>query len=211
MNLDPNATLDLMGAGRVVAILRGDFGPHDDAIVDALASRGVTSLELTIDSPNALARIARLAERLRGRVVVGAGTVLTAEQANAAAASGASFIVSPNRNVSVIQATVAAGMVALPGCQTPSEIVEAVAAGAQAVKLFPAEVLGPAFVRALRGPLPNVRMAPTGGVTPAIAAQYRAAGAWAVGVGSDLVGRGGDAVDALAIAAQAAAFVEAMK
>lgn len=211
MNLDPNATLELMGAGRVVAILRGDFGPHDDAIVDALASRGVTSLELTIDSPNALARIARLAERLRGRVAVGAGTVLTAEQANAAAASGASFIVSPNRNVSVIKATVAAGMVALPGCQTPSEIVEAVAAGAQAVKLFPAEVLGPAFVRALRGPLPNVRMAPTGGVTPAIAAQYRAAGAWAVGVGSDLVGRGGDAVDALAIAAQAAAFVEAMK
>lgn len=211
MNLDPNATLDLMSAGRVVAILRGDFGPHDDAIVDALASRGVTSLELTIDSPNALARIARLAERLRGRVAVGAGTVLTAEQANAAAASGASFIVSPNCNVSVIQATVAAGMVALPGCQTPSEIVEAVAAGAQAVKLFPAEVLGPAFVRALRGPLPNVRMAPTGGVTPAIAAQYRAAGAWAVGVGSDLVGRGGDAVDALAIAAQAAAFVEAMK
>lgn len=211
MSADPHATLDLIGSGRVIAILRGDFGAHDDAIVEALTSRGVTSLELTIDSPNALERIARLAASQRGRMAVGAGTVLSADQANAAAATGASFIVSPNRDVAVIQATVAAGMVALPGCQTPSEIVEAVAAGAQAVKLFPAEVLGPAFVRAVRGPLPQVRIAPTGGVTPELARQYRAAGAWAVGVGSDLVGRGGGAFDAAAIAAQAAAFVEAMQ
>lgn len=211
MKANPDATLELIGAGRVVAILRGDFGPHDDAIADALLAGGVTSLELTIDSPDALTRIARLADRLRGRMAIGAGTVLTPAQAQAAADAGASFIVSPNRDRAVIQTTVAAGMVALPGCQTPSEIVEAVAAGAQAVKLFPAEVLGQAFVRAVRGPLPHLRLVPTGGVTPAIAAQYRAAGAWAVGVGSELVGRGSnDRVDADGIGQRAIAFVEAM-
>lgn len=211
MSADPQATLDLIGIGRVVAILRGDFGGGDDAIAGALASRGVTSLELTIDSPDALARIARLADRQRGRMAIGAGTVLTPEQAVAAADAGASFIVSPNRDRAVIQSAVAAGLVALPGCQTPSEIVEAMAAGAQAVKLFPAEVLGPTFLRALRGPLPGLRLVPTGGVTPALAAEYRAAGAWAVGVGSDLVGRGGTGiVDTAGIGQRAAAFVEAM-
>ncbi|GAB3064713.1 bifunctional 4-hydroxy-2-oxoglutarate aldolase/2-dehydro-3-deoxy-phosphogluconate aldolase [Stenotrophomonas tumulicola] len=211
MNTDPQATLELIGTGHVVAILRGDFRGADDVIADALASRGVTSLELTIDSPDSLARIARLAERMRGRMAVGAGTVLTIEQVIAAAEAGATFIVSPNRNRAVIQTAVATGLVALPGCQTPSEIVEAVEAGAQAVKLFPAEVLGPAFVRALRGPLPTLRLVPTGGVTPALAAEYRAAGAWAVGVGSDLVGRSGaDKVDAIDIGKRASAFVEAM-
>jgi len=210
MSADPQATLELIGTGRVVAILRGDFRGSDDAIADALASGGVTSLELTIDSPDALIRIARLAKRQRGRMAIGAGTVLTAEQAIAAAEAGATFIVSPNRDRTVIQAAVAAGMVALPGCQTPSEIVEAVAAGAQAVKLFPAEVLGPAFLRALRGPLPGLRLVPTGGVTPALAAEYRAAGAWAVGVGSDLVGRGDTGIDTAGIGQRAADFVGAM-
>lgn len=211
MSNNAEATLEMIGAGRVVAILRGDFGGADDGIADALASSGVTALELTIDSPDALARIARLAERQRGRMAIGAGTVLTVEQVQAAASVGATFIVSPNRDRAVIQAAVAAGLVALPGCQTPSEIVEALAAGAQAVKLFPAEVLGPAFLRALRGPLPGVRLVPTGGVTPALAAEYRQAGAWAVGVGSDLVGRGGTGMmDTAGIGQRAAAFVEAM-
>jgi Entner-Doudoroff aldolase len=187
------STLRLIETGRIIAILRGDFGAIDEPLAAALRDGGITALELTVDSPDAFARIERLARAAGDRMASGAGTVLTRDQVARAADAGASFIVSPNRNVDVIKAAVERGLVAIPGCLTPSEIVEALDAGAQAVKLFPAQILGPAFVRAVRAPLGDVRMVPTGGVTPEAIPAYREAGAWAFGIGSELVGRGAPA------------------
>ncbi|WP_149193316.1 bifunctional 4-hydroxy-2-oxoglutarate aldolase/2-dehydro-3-deoxy-phosphogluconate aldolase [Luteimonas suaedae] len=207
-----NATLGLIEAGRIVAILRGHAGDADQVLSATLADAGITALELTVDSPDAFSRIGRLAQAWAGRMAIGAGTVRTVEQARRAADAGAAFIVSPNRDTAVIAAAVSLGLVAIPGCQTPSEIVEAVDAGAQAVKLFPAQALGPAFVRAVRAPLGDVRLVPTGGVTPELARAYRGAGAWALGAGSELLG--GDlaqGIDTGALAARARAFAEAAR
>jgi Entner-Doudoroff aldolase len=125
---------------------------------------------------------------------------------------GAGFVVSPNRNVDVIQETKSRGLASFPGCFTPSEMLEATAAGADAVKLFPAVTLGVAFVKALRGPLPEVRTIPTGGIDPAAARQYIAAGAFAVGIGSDLLGSGLFADGGMdRLSARAAAFVAAVR
>jgi 2-dehydro-3-deoxyphosphogluconate aldolase / (4S)-4-hydroxy-2-oxoglutarate aldolase len=199
-------------AGRVVAILRGDYRERGTEIVTAMLQGGLTAVEVTLNSPGAFELIGRLAREFGGRMAVGAGTVLRTDEVRKAFDSGAKFIVSPNRNAAVIQTTKRHGLVSVPGCFTPSEIVEALDAGADAAKLFPASCLGPGFVRAMRGPVADVRMVPTGGVTPELAREYRAAGAWAVGVGSELVG-----ADALKpgglerLTERAAAFVAAMR
>jgi len=199
-------------SGRVIAIIRGDYRGRESEIAAALMNGGVTALEVTLNSPGAIDSIAQLSKNFGSKIAVGAGTVLTTEAVAQAAGAGASFIVSPNRNVNVIAETARRDMVSLPGCFTPSEILEALDAGADAVKLFPAISLGPGFVRAVRGPMRDLRMIPTGGVTPQTARDYRAAGAWAVGIGSELV-----SADALTdgglerLKSRARAFVEAMR
>jgi Entner-Doudoroff aldolase len=142
---------------------------------------------VTLNSPGALATIGRLAARFGDQLAVGAGTVLTAEEVERVADAGGEFIVSPNRDQRVIGRTKQLGLASLPGCFTPSEIVEALDAGADAIKLFPVQPLGIDFVRAIQGPFPGLRLVPTGGVTPEMAQRYYAAGAWAVGVGSELM------------------------
>jgi Entner-Doudoroff aldolase len=174
--------------GRIIAILRGDFQSREVEIVSALLQSGITAVEVTLNSADPFAAISRLAEKFANRMAVGAGTVLRPDQVARAADSGATFIVSPNRNPAVISATKQRGLVSIPGCFTPSEIIEAFDAGADAAKLFPAVALGTAFVKAIRGPLGNVRLVPTGGIDPDLARQYIASGAWAIGVGSELVG-----------------------
>lgn len=181
--------LSKIEAGRVVAILRGDFGGREAEMVAAMIEGGLTAVEVTLNSPNALETIKSLAARFGSQIAVGAGTVLTTCEVGLAADAEARFIVSPNRDVNVIRETKRLEMVSLPGCYTPSEIFEAISAGADAAKLFPATSLGVGYVKALRGPLPNVRVVPTGGVTPEMAREYFAAGAWAVGVGSELVSK----------------------
>jgi len=181
--------IEQVEAGRIIAILRGDFGGREEKIGAALIESGITAVEVTLNSPNAFDSISRLVVRFGSRIAVGAGTVLRSDEVERAAGVGAGFIVSPNRNANVIGATKRFGLVSLPGCFTPSEIVEALDAGADAVKLFPAQCLGPDFIQAIHGPLPNVRMIPTGGVTPEAARSYIAVGAWALGVGSELVGK----------------------
>jgi Entner-Doudoroff aldolase len=176
-------------AGRIVAILRGDFGGREEEIVSVLTQAGITAVEVTLNSPGAFESINHLAGVFGSRVAVGAGTVLRPGEVERAADAGARFIVSPNRNVSVIETTKRLDLVSLPGCFTPSEIVEALDAGADAIKLFPAQCLGLDFIKGIRGPLPNVRVIPTGGVTPEAARAYLAAGAWALGVGSELIGK----------------------
>jgi len=175
--MNSETTLNLIEKGRVIAIMRGDFGGIEEVIVAAIAEAGVTAVEVTLNSPNAISAIERLARRFGFDIAVGAGTVLSSENVERVAAAGAQFIVSPNRDLRVIETTKRLGLVSLPGCFTPSEIVEAIDAGADAVKLFPAASLGVSFVKALRGPLPDVRVVPTGGVTPEAAREYFAAGA----------------------------------
>jgi 2-dehydro-3-deoxyphosphogluconate aldolase / (4S)-4-hydroxy-2-oxoglutarate aldolase len=187
--LNSDTTQRLIERGRVIAIMRGDFGGGEEEIVATIVAAGITAVEVTLNSPNAIGAIARLAARYGSKIAVGAGTVLSSENVEHAANAGAQFIVSPNRNLKVIGTAKRLGLVSLPGCFTPSEIVEAIDAGADAVKLFPAVSLGLNFVKALRGPLPDVRVVPTGGVTPEAAREYLAAGAWAVGVGSELIGK----------------------
>ncbi len=183
---------ELIGRGRIVAIMRGDFGGREEEMVQVLAEAGVTAVEVTLTTAGALESIGRLVRRFGGELAIGAGTVLRVSEVEAVAGLGGQFIVSPNCRPEVIGVTKRLGLFSLPGCFTPTEIVEAVDAGADAVKLFPAQSLGPSFVRAMRGPLPEVRLVPTGGVTPEAAREYFAAGAWAVGIGSELIGRDAD-------------------
>jgi Entner-Doudoroff aldolase len=184
-----DSTIDTIAKGRTIAILRGDYYRNADRIATALAEAGVTGVEVTFNSPNVLESIAMLAAKFSGRMAVGAGTVLSPHEVRQARTAGAQFIVSPNMDPAVIHETKEQGMVSFPGCFTPTEAVAAVKAGADAVKLFPASSLGIGFVKAIRGPMPDLRLVPTGGVTPEMAAEYFAAGAWAVGVGSELVSK----------------------
>jgi 2-dehydro-3-deoxyphosphogluconate aldolase/(4S)-4-hydroxy-2-oxoglutarate aldolase len=187
--MQSNPAIERISAGRIIAILRGDFGGREEEMVAVLFEAGLTAVEVTLNSPGALDSIRRLAARFGSRMAVGAGTVLRPAEVEQAAGAGAQFIVSPNRNLAVITATNQRGLASFPGCFTPSEIIEALEAGADAAKVFPAQCLGPDFIKGVRGPLPQARLIPTGGVTPEAAKTYLAAGAWAVGVGSELIGR----------------------
>jgi len=156
--------------------------------VEAVLEGGISIFEITMTVPDALSVIATLSARLGNRALVGAGTVLSAEDARACIDAGARFIVSPGLDVPTIQVARAAGVPVMPGALTPTEVITAWKAGADMVKIFPCSAVGGAkYIRALRGPLPQVRLLPTGGVNATTAADYIAAGASALGVGSELV------------------------
>ncbi|HKU39773.1 MAG TPA: bifunctional 4-hydroxy-2-oxoglutarate aldolase/2-dehydro-3-deoxy-phosphogluconate aldolase [Polyangiales bacterium] len=156
--------------------------------VEALIAGEIPIIEVTMTVPNPLAAIGEVAARFGSRALVGAGTVTSAEQVRAAIDAGAQFIVSPGFDASILDAAHAAGIPAIPGVLTPSEIMAATRAGADWVKIFPCAALGGAkYLRSLRGPFPHLQAMPTGGVSLANAAEYLAAGAVALGVGSELV------------------------
>ena len=198
----------LFEACPLVAIIRGVEPTEVEAIGDALVEAGIRIIEVPLNSPRPFESIARLARRLSGRALVGAGTVLRVEQVAEVAAAGGGIIVSPNSDQDVIRATVRAGLVSSPGYFTPSEAFMALAAGAHALKLFPAEAAPPAVVKAQRAVLPPaVPLIVVGGVTPDKMAAYRAAGADGFGLGSGLYKPG---MDASEVAARAADFVAAL-
>jgi 2-dehydro-3-deoxyphosphogluconate aldolase / (4S)-4-hydroxy-2-oxoglutarate aldolase len=172
--------------GPVIAIVRGHPPDVVARIADGLVAGGVTTVEVTLDSPHALSSIVALDDR--GDVLVGAGTVLDAAGADAAIDAGAAFLVAPGVDPGVMAAAAERGVPMLPGALTPTEILTAWNAGAAAVKVFPAGPLGPGYVAALRGPLGNVALVPTGGVDDRNAAAFMAAGAVALGVGGWLTG-----------------------
>ncbi|MCJ2063938.1 2-dehydro-3-deoxy-6-phosphogalactonate aldolase [Methylobacterium sp. J-088] len=193
----------------LVAILRGLTPEEAPAVGDALVDAGFTLIEVPLNSPDPLRSIAILAERLAGRALVGAGTVLEPAQVEAVRAAGGSLIVSPNVDAAVIRATRALGLVSLPGYLTPSEAFTALAAGATALKLFPADVASSAALRAHRAVLPpGTRVLAVGGVTPEGIAAWRAASADGFGLGSYLYRPGKAAAD---VARDAAAFVAAVR
>ena len=200
--------LDAVRRAGAVAILR--MRAHDLAldVAHALASGGVRVLELTVDHPGALAAIERIAGDLPRGVVLGAGTVRTAEQVGAVVAAGARFCVSPDTNPAVIRAALDAGLEPLPGTATATEVATALAAGARAVKLFPAGPLGHAYLRALRGPFADVPFIPTGGIRHDEVEGWLRAGAVAVGLGSDLVPAVPTSADLATIEQRAAVVVE---
>jgi 2-dehydro-3-deoxyphosphogalactonate aldolase len=192
----------LVGAP-LVAILRGVRPQEAVAIGRALVAGGVRVIEVPLNSPDPLSSIAALATDLDGRALVGAGTVMTTTEVAAVADAGGRLIVSPTVDAEVIAATRARGLASLPGVFTPTEIAAAHRAGADAVKLFPAEVMGIAGIRAVRAVFPPaVRMIAVGGVTPDTARAMLAAGCVGLGVGSALY-RPGATPDQVAAAAAA--------
>lgn len=192
----------------LIAILRG-LPPEDaEAVGEALVAAGITIIEVPLNSPAPFDSIARLAQRLGGAALIGAGTVLGVADVARVAEAGGGLIVAPNTDARVIRAAKAAGMAAAPGCLTPSECFAALEAGADALKLFPAEAASPAVVKALRAVLPRaVPLLPVGGIVPASMAAYRAAGADGFGLGSALYAPGMRAAE---VAERARAFVAAL-
>lgn len=174
-------------ASGIVAVIRAPSGELLVEVAEALLAGGVEVMEVTFTVPGAIRVVERVAERLGDRILLGAGTVLDAETARAALLAGAEFIVSPSTNLEVIQLCRRYDKIVLPGAFTPTEVVTAWQAGADIVKIFPADVGGPNYLKALRGPLPQVRLLPTGGVDLNTAADFLRAGACALGVGGSLV------------------------
>jgi 2-dehydro-3-deoxyphosphogalactonate aldolase len=157
------------------------------AVGEALYAGGVRAMEVPLNSPDPLESIGRLVRRFGETMAVGAGTVLTGDQVEALHAIGGGFVVSPNADVAVIARTLALGLESLPGVATATEAFGAVAAGARFLKLFPASTYGPGHLRALKAVLPRaVQVLAVGGVGPTQMADWRAAGAAAFGLGSEL-------------------------
>jgi 2-dehydro-3-deoxyphosphogluconate aldolase / (4S)-4-hydroxy-2-oxoglutarate aldolase len=174
-------------AAKVIAVIRMKDVARLAAAAEALRRGGVTALEVTLTVPGAVDVIREMARTKEPGTLVGAGTVLDAGTATDVIAAGADFVVSPILDPDMVMACREAGVLVAPGAFTPTEIVAAWRAGADIVKVFPATSLGPQFFRDLRGPLPQIRLMPTGGVTIENARDFLAAGACAVGIGTALV------------------------
>lgn len=193
----------------LVAILRGVTPDEVVGIGEALVEAGFTLIEVPLNSPSPLASVERLAKAFGDRALIGAGTVLRVEDVAAVRGAGGRMVISPNANTDVIAATAAAGMASLPGYFTPSEAFAALAAGASALKLFPAEAASPAVLRAQRAVLPkDVPILAVGGVAPDTMEPWRKAGADGFGLGSALYKPGATAAE---VGAAARAFVTAWR
>jgi 2-dehydro-3-deoxyphosphogluconate aldolase/(4S)-4-hydroxy-2-oxoglutarate aldolase len=172
----------------IVPVVRASSADEAVAVADVIREGGIPILEITMTVPGAISVIAELSKRYGDEVLVGAGTVLDAETARSCIAAGAQFIVSPALNIQTIELCKVQRIAVFPGALTPTEVVTAWDAGADAVKVFPCSAMGGAsYLRALKAPLPEVKLVPTGGVSLTTAKDFIAAGAWAIGVGADLV------------------------
>jgi len=172
----------------VIPVVRAAFAEEAIVVAQAIASGGIPLLEITMTVPGAVGVITELSKRYGNEVLVGAGTVLDPGVARACIEAGAQFIVSPSLNLKTIERCKDHDIAIFPGALTPTEVVTAWEAGADAVKVFPCSAVGGAkYLRALKGPLPQIKLIPTGGVSLATAKDFIAAGAWALGVGADLV------------------------
>ncbi|WP_142130254.1 bifunctional 4-hydroxy-2-oxoglutarate aldolase/2-dehydro-3-deoxy-phosphogluconate aldolase [Bacillus sp. SLBN-3] len=180
-------TLNEILEGKGIAIIRGYRTEDAVRIARALKKGGVTLLEVTLNSPDALRTIRELSNE--PGMTVGAGTVLDGAAAQGAIEAGARFILSPTLKIETIRTAKRYGVISIPGAYTPSEILTAFEEGADIVKVFPATALGPSFIKDMQGPLPQVRLLPTGGVTVENATTFLEAGAVGVGLGSSLVHR----------------------
>lgn len=196
----------------VVGILRGFRFDQLPPILEACQRGGLRCIEVTMNSPGAAGQIRAACQFAGDRMVVGAGTVTDLQRLEAAAAAGAKFIVTPSLNLEVVRACVKRGLPVFPGAMSPTEVWSAWENGASMVKIFPAEFGGPALVKALRGPFPQVKLMPTGGVDLATLASFVNAGASALGVGGPLFDKARiDASDYAWLRDRAAKFVAAWR
>jgi len=171
----------------IVAVIRSTSGEQLVEVAKALYEGGVDVLEVTFTVPRALEIISAVQKSLGNKILLGAGTVLDPETARAAFLAGAEFLVSPTVNLDVIRMGNRYDKLVMPGAFTPTEILTAWEAGAQVIKVFPADIGGPAYLKTLHGPLPQVRLLPTGGVNLSTIGDFLKAGACAVGLGGALV------------------------
>lgn len=197
-------SLDHIQRTGIVAIIRGDYGLEQlQRIAATLAESGIGAIEITLNSRDALPAINALAARFGDTILIGAGTVRTAAQVDAAVDAGAQFLVSPCLDLASVARAQAHDILHLPGVFTATEVQAAVAAGCRLLKLFPMELGGPAYLKALRAPFDDVAFVPTGGVSAANIGDYVRAGAVAVAVGSSLVAGTGQSAAELASSALA--------
>lgn len=199
-----------LAQSRVVAILRGTTAAQVVKASLALADGGITCVEVTLNTAGAFEAVTELCAALPRDVAVGAGTVIDADMATAAMDAGAAFLVSPSVCVDVVEAGRARGVPSYPGAYTPTEILTAWRAGAAAVKLFPAVTGGPAHLSTIRGPLRDIPLVPTGGISVESATDYLRAGAFAVGLGGPLTGDLDGAIDTAALTDRARRLLAAV-
>jgi 2-dehydro-3-deoxyphosphogluconate aldolase/(4S)-4-hydroxy-2-oxoglutarate aldolase len=205
-------TVGRVEACGVVAVIRLQDSSKLRAVIDALAAGGVKALEVTMTVPRAIELIGEIAPTLPPDFVIGAGTVVDPDTAHAAILAGARFIVGPVLRPAVIDVCHRYDVAVMPGCFSPTEILTAWEAGADVVKVFPATALGPSYFKDIRGPLPQLKLMPTGGVSLENAGDWIRAGAVAIGVGTALVdAKMVAAGDFAAISDRAARFVEAVR
>lgn len=171
----------------IIAVIRLSEDKKIDYIISALSEGGVKALEITMTTPNAIDIIKNISKKNKGDFLIGVGSVLDPETANTAIHSGAQFIVSPILNVDIIKMGHRYDKVVIPGAFTPTEIINAWESGGDIVKIFPATVLGPKYFKDIHGPMPQVKLSPTGGVNINNAADFIKAGAVCLGVGSALI------------------------
>jgi 2-dehydro-3-deoxyphosphogluconate aldolase/(4S)-4-hydroxy-2-oxoglutarate aldolase len=186
--MDARDTLQRIAQTGIVPVVRAASGEEALAVVDAIRAGGIDVIELTMTVPGAVEVIRELARRCGDDVLLGAGTVLDAETARACMLAGARFVVSPIVDAGTIACCRTYGVPAMAGALTPTEVVQAWKAGADVVKIFPCSAVGGAsYIRALKAPLPQIALMPTGGVSLATVGDFIRAGATAVGAGADLV------------------------
>jgi 2-dehydro-3-deoxyphosphogluconate aldolase/(4S)-4-hydroxy-2-oxoglutarate aldolase len=194
----------------VVAVIRAENPEQAARIADACALGGITALEITFTVPGAAGVIEHLAKKCSKEILLGAGTVLDPETARIAILAGAQFVVSPALNAETARLCNRYQVPYMPGAATIGEVIAAMECGADVVKVFPGEILGPAFVKAVKGPLPQAQLMPTGGVNLENVAQWINAGAVAIGVGGNLTA-GAKSGDFSSITQIARQFVEKIK
>jgi len=173
----------------VVAVIRMTDTAKLAKVIEAVRAGGVKCIEITMTVPGAVEIIRSLSSSMPADVLIGAGTVTSPDMAEQVIAAGARFVVSPVLNLEVIALCRKHGIACMPGCYTPTEIFTAWNAGADVVKVFPATSLGPKYFKDLSGPFPKIKLMPTGGVSVANAGEWIAAGAVAVGIGTDLLNK----------------------
>lgn len=205
-------TLQLIRDTGIVAVIRGAGVSSVIEIAKALTAGGVRAVEVAMNNPRALDMIRESREAMPDDVLIGAGTVLDVETAGAAILAGASFILSPSLSPDVIRTCNRYSVTVIPGVLTPTEAVTAAEMGVRMVKVFPADSLGPSYIRALCGPLPHIEYMPVGGVSLSNAGDFIKAGASALGVGGSLVSRSVvDSGDFRQITETAARFMEEVR
>lgn len=172
----------------IIPVVRAASVEEATRAVEAISAGGIPVVEITMTVPNAVSVIREVAQQHGGNVLIGAGTVITAEQAESCLRAGAEFLVSPGLSAPVLSVARVSEKLAIPGALTPTELMQAHEHGARLVKIFPCgNVGGPKYLKSLKAPFPNAALIPTGGVNAANAADFIAAGAFALGVGADLV------------------------